>query len=375
MKHGPSNRSKQIAIYSYSIRELFVQNGERGTGGAEIQLLTLARRLKSRGYTLTFLVGDFGQHQVEYFEDFKFIRVFSRANRDVFRKLWYLYRALRCSHADVILERGSSELTLWLSLYSLIFRRKFIFSGASDVNFARRAKDPSLVPRGSKILFNLGLLLCSSIIVQKKSQQSLVQKDFGRTSTVISSFLVPQEVARSGGIEYDVIWIANIIPYKQPKIIIELAGRLPELRFLIIGGARNQIYYEQIKMLAISKTNIHFAGFVPAENIGGFIARSKILTNTTVVDNEFEEGFPNTFLQAWSLGVPVVSLRSNPDGILDEFGIGRCSGSVDRMVNDIRELALNEKLRALMGAAARAYVTKQHDNAAIEAQYIDVIES
>ena len=39
--------------------------------------------------------------------------------------------------------------------------------------------------------------------------------------------------------------------------------------------------------------------------------KSKILINTSSF-----EGFPNTFVQAWANGVPVISLKVDPDNII-----------------------------------------------------------
>jgi hypothetical protein len=55
-----------------------------------------------------------------------------------------------------------------------------------------------------------------------------------------------------------------------------------------------------------------------------------------------------------------VSLHVDPDDLLTRRGLGFHSGSLDRLVQDTRNLIQNADLRAHIGKKARAYATEHH---------------
>jgi len=366
---------KNICIYSYNISGLLSSNKELSTGGAELQLLTLAKLLKKKGYKITFLVGDLQINRMDSKNGFLFIKCYAKRLNNPIQKLFFLFNAIRKTKADIFIERGSSEMTFFLSLYAKFFKKKFIFCGASDINFATDEVDPNFSSRSFQRMFHVGLKTAGDIIVQKESQRYLVQKNFKRDAIVIKNFPTIVDVAEKNVKEWDVIWVNNIIPYKKPELVFTLARKLPLVKFLMIGGSRDAVYYEEIKKKALEYTNITFAGFIPANEVANYILRSKIMLNTTIVKGKYEEGFPNSLLQAWQLGIPAVSLISNPDNILEKYSIGFCSLTENKMVDDIMSLLGNEKLYRHMSGAAKEYVLLHHNTRTILQQYLDVIES
>ena len=61
--------------------------------------------------------------------------------------------------------------------------------------------------------------------------------------------------------------------------------------------------------------NIEYLGQVAPERAQQLMADAALLLSTSD-----EEGFPNTFVQAWSSGTPVVSLKVDPDGVIQVSG-------------------------------------------------------
>jgi len=85
------------------------------------------------------------------------------------------------------------------------------------------------------------------------------------------------------------------------------------------------------------------------------------------------EGFPNTFLQAWFSRIPVVSLTFSCDDILEQFGIGKVSGSLDKLEEDISYLLQNQIIRNEMGNKGFLYIQENHFPDCILKKYQDAM--
>ncbi len=81
-------------------------------------------------------------------------------------------------------------------------------------------------------------------------------------------------------------------------------------------------------------------GAVRYADSGALFDRAKIFLNTSSI-----EGFPNTFLQAWIRGVPVVSFF-DPDSLVQRLPLGHIANSVDDMREAIRGLLEDDVDRA-----------------------------
>ena len=77
------------------------------------------------------------------------------------------------------------------------------------------------------------------------------------------------------------------------------------------------------------------------------------------------EGFPNTFLEAWASGTPVVSLNIDPDNVIKEKGLGFVSGTTERAASDIRTLFRSPELFDSLSQRARLYAQDAHGEASV----------
>ncbi len=149
------------------------------------------------------------------------------------------------------------------------------------------------------------------------------------------------------------LWTSGMRTYKRPFDLLALASKVPELRFVMCGGGQ---LYKDIEKEARAVPNVELTGVVPFCEIEKYFAHAMVTVNTSI-----SEGFPDTFLRSWANGVPVVTLRVDPDEVICKYGLGFHATSIDEAVTFIRRLAANNALRKDIGSRAREYVRTHHD--------------
>jgi glycosyltransferase involved in cell wall biosynthesis len=168
-----------------------------------------------------------------------------------------------------------------------------------------------------------------------------------------------------------VLWVSTIRSVKQPLLYLTLAKRLPEYKFVMIGGeGEDPDLFRKIRSEATKIPNLDFKGFVSHDKIFTYYQQAALLVNTSKT-----EGFPMIFLEAWSYFNPIVSLHVDPDELISKHKLGYCSKHFDQMVTDIRTLLTNNELRQTMGKNARKYVEEQNDVKRIAEQYETVMQN
>lgn len=165
-----------------------------------------------------------------------------------------------------------------------------------------------------------------------------------------------------------VAWVAMLRQHKRPDLLIEIARKTPTTRFVVCGGPTTFMsppgYSERIINELRVLANVEFLGQVAPENAQQVIADAAILLSTSDA-----EGFPNTFAQAWSSGTPVVTLKIDPDRIIEKVGLGAVSGNVERAVADITALIDSPQRRDEIALRARRFIVENHSAAAVVALF------
>ena len=119
-------------------------------------------------------------------------------------------------------------------------------------------------------------------------------------------------------------------------------------------------YSEQMVSALQALPNVDYRGLVPPEESLDVIAQAAVLLSTSD-----SEGFPSTFLEAWTSGTPVVSLTVDPDRLLRDEGLGMASGTVAQAAVDLQRLVGQVDLRETIGIRAREFVVKRHSPQAV----------
>ena len=105
---------------------------------------------------------------------------------------------------------------------------------------------------------------------------------------------------------FDAIWVAKIRPEKQLECFLDLAATLPD-RFAPSLEGSTRLWALGTRLTFENRLanlpNLRVYGPQQADKVLALLKLSRVLVNTSSF-----EGFPNTMLEAWSVGVPVVSL-------------------------------------------------------------------
>lgn len=160
----------------------------------------------------------------------------------------------------------------------------------------------------------------------------------------------------------NIIFLGRIESVKRGWLFCEIAKRMPEYNFYMLG----QSFREKDKNTAIMAKyydipNLHFAGHVDGQEKEQYLKDAKILVNTSI-----HEALPVSFLEALAYGVCLVSNR-NPEYLTEKFGIwtGQINGDgfdkVDLYVNAIKQLMSDENRRQKLAEDGRKYVEKVHN--------------
>lgn len=287
-------------------------------GGAELQQSLVAAALARRGWRVSMITHDYGQEDRAVVKGVTVHKTFRTEAglpvvRFVYPRLTTLWRVLREVNADVYYQRTAAPLTGFMAAFCRRHGRKSIYSGASDVDFIPGREDIAFAR--DRWIFQWGLRNVDRIFVQNENQVESLRRHYG-----IEGFHMPNcfeapagENARRDGY---VLWVATVRPSKRPEMLLELARRLPDRKFVVVGGSdvspRGQEFARQVAASAAALPNVEFRGFLPFAEADRLFAGARVLVNTSVY-----EGFPNTFLQAWARGVPTVAFvdtRSRQDG-------------------------------------------------------------
>jgi glycosyltransferase involved in cell wall biosynthesis len=272
-----------------------------------------------------------------------------------------LWRLLREIDPHIVIQRAAGALTGELALYCARHRRVFVYMVAHDYDLGTAR--PPWWQRGARgaaswALYRLGLRLASRVIVQHAGQAAALRALTGRGGTLrpcVQRFPAPLVPPR----ERFVLWVARAEPWKQPEVFLELATAFPDERFVMVcpPAESDPGFARSVREQAARLPNVEFLGYVPFPETERLFARALLFVNTSR-----GEGFPNTFVQAWKHGTPVVSLAVDPEGAIMAHGLGEvCDGSVSRLREALASLLADPARREACSRSAVAYAARRHD--------------
>ena len=350
-----------VAHFAYGA----ITGGKQGhIGGVERQTALMARWLTARGHRVTVLTwneGGEGELEVDG------IRVITICRRDAglpvarfFSPRWTsLCRAMRRADAALYYQNCGEYVTGQVALWCRRNGRRFVYSVASDPECDPRL--PAMRTVRERVLYRYGIRRADRVIVQTAKQGRMLAEGFGLPSIVLpmpcgvpaEGDSAPRPSAGLAGSR--VLWAGRISPEKRPELLLEVAASLPEVRFDVAGPCDGEsAYARKILSDAGALPNVTVHGRVERSRMPDLYRKCALLCSTSKY-----EGFPNTFLEAWSFGLPIVS-TTDPGGLLAGKALGVAAFDRNSLVGGIRRLLESAELWAGMSDNARGYFLEHH---------------
>jgi len=267
---------------------------------------------------------------------------------------------------------GLGQVVMWCRRNA----RKSVYSVANDPDCDPRL--PKLTPLRERVLFQHGLRHVDAIIVQTQRQQQMLRDGFAIESTVIqmpcagfhNGAYAPPEAPVPKPTR--VLWVGRISREKRLEWLLDIAEKCPEIVFEVVGAANTDCEYaSRVANRASGIANVKMHGRIPHCEMGKYYRRSHILCCTSAY-----EGFPNTFVEAWSCAIPVVA-TVDPDNVIAKYNVGWTASSVNECVECLKSVRGScERWRAA-SYAAWSYYAANHTIAAtmgkFERMFLDIM--
>jgi len=331
----------------------------RSAGGAERQILLLARELNDRGHHVSIVTEAHPGPPVEIHDGIRLINgpeTDENAFGAVRKTVGYLSNVALVD-ADIFYIRGDWRVLSLVSAAKPFKDADVIFNISNDDHIT--GENSGLAETISDRVFSRALRSCEAVVAQTGQQQSILASNYGVRSTVIpNGYSVPpeSEVLPADVREY-FLWVGRLDPeQKKPDRFLDLAEELPGLNFRMIGPVDDtNPYHRSIQDRAREADNVNFRGFVPPDEIHDHYREAIALVNTS----DFE-GFPNTFLEAWRYGTPTISMFHPLNGHLERMECGFLSGGFEALVGDVNRIANDPELAATIVELTRTVMEERY---------------
>ena len=351
-------RLPSICLVCANIYPLLVNRADLPVvGGAEVQMLLSGQGLRDGGFTVSFVCEDFGQGPDTTVNGFHVLSF--KLGRNKVAQTVALLRALLGAAADVYYVIDIPKYGVLVYFFCRLTGRKIVQALASDVEVKLAAGDE----RGTGWAFHVHTAWrrrADLVVAQTIFQSDRLRTHWGITAKILPHIVpVARKELEPSKEGFRVLWVGRLNPVKRVERLVDIARRLPDIQFVVVGGPAVNApgYAEKVGPLLTACPNVQWLGYVPYAQVDTWFRSAQVLLHTSAPGTE---GFPNVFLQAWAAGIPVISTGSNPDDLLTRGGLGMCLNTVDEAVEALQTLAADPARARAIGARARQYVWDNH---------------
>ncbi len=350
---------------------------ERG-GGAEVQANYLAKELAHRGFSVSYVCQTTITVKIETTTTIDGVEIhwLKAAPKFAWMNINPFLRKLKVVRPDVIIQRNSSPILMASARYRKAHLTKLIWICTDNLApfknfFRRRYKDRNDKKTVgyfkyhvfyanavlSDLLRNKAMRQVDLVLSQNTFQKTELKRNFGKTSAfMISGHPCPDK--KIEGIERThILWCANFGKHKRPELFIELARQMQgtPYQFVMVGGHADKAYVNQL--LQDKPKNVTVTGHLSFDEALRYFEKALVFVNTSAPGGD---GFPNTFIQSWMRGVPILSYGFNPDQVLTNNKVGFVASSSGQAKSILLDLLNDQKMYLEMSSYVRDYAKKNH---------------
>jgi glycosyltransferase involved in cell wall biosynthesis len=341
------------------------------SGGAELHIHEIFRRLAAQGYQVTQLVSrGRGTAEHEVLDGIE-IRRLGRIRFYYPRVAWTCARETRAGRYDVVVE-CLNKVPFYSPAYSSIPVLVICHHLFGEVAFQQVAWPIAAAVWSAEQLIPPLYRKCQVVSISESSRDDLVARGLEPERVRVSHCGVEHpdfDVDTDSPRPLQVAYLGRLEPYKNIDVMLRamarLGDRFPDAEILVIGrGSARDDLAALAKELGISDRT-RFTGFVTDEE------RNEILLGTRVcVCPSEKEGWGLTVIESNAAGTPVVA--TDAPGLRDsvrhgETGFLAQTRSVEAFADRIGELLSDDDLATRMSREALAWSKHFHwDTAATE---------
>jgi glycosyltransferase involved in cell wall biosynthesis len=362
-----------VTFYMPSATPLIVPSDGPPAGGAEGEVIRLARRFVERGLRVGLVVFEANEPLPEAWFG---IRVFGqppvKSTVPLVRTGEYYLRiaaSLMRARATVFVQMAIGPHTGLVAITARILRRRFVYSSQNviDFDFGRLERR-----RWNVWLFNLGVRLADQVVVQTPEQVQLCRRRFGREPVLIKN--VTERATRRHGVPEAFLWIGRLAHYKRPLAYAELARSMPQARFWMVGvpsGPDARVIAAELERASAELPNLELLAPRPPAELSPLLDRAVALINTSDY-----EGMPNVLLEGWARGVPALALRHDPDGVIERERLGGyAAGSHRRLVELTTVMWEQRGDQAELADRCQRYIEREHAPEVVTTLWVNTLAS
>ena len=369
----------KLLYFNFRIASL-LKNTKDIAGGDTVQWSSWIKGFIANGHEFGLLTYKGASKFINKKLDFEIVECYDPAKginrlRVIYYQIPSLVNAIRKYKPDYVIQASANAHTGMIMIAAKLLGIPFIHRIASDGDVDERIT--MLIHKRELFLYYFGLRFSDYIFAQNTYQYNKLKLKYPQKKIFIlhnpyfletkTSDILPRKDRKY------IAWIGNFRYVKNLPALLNAAKKLPNANFKIAGLELDEL--DEITKTAISElkklNNVTFVGYLTRLEINKFLASSVALLNTS-----FTEGFSNTFLESWSLGVPVITTKHvNPDEIVSNFNLGKVADDFEQLPELLNEIIeLDEHDYNKLAINCYEYVLQNHDPKNLAAKFVSCLE-